>query len=333
MYNQLFFCILLMPILSLANWSKQADDNLKVELGIISPTLSFDIKVPKEISLSKIKYQPNTQSKTALGLSYRNIGASISSTNPTSDENNLKYGKSKSTDLQFRFFGKRTYEFFYQTYQGYYIDNSADIDSSYGNSSTKIQRPDIKTKNYGINFYWNLNEKDFSQAIAYDQMGTQKDSAWGLSWLIHASQSSIEGESQLVPQNAALSFGDLASITHLHRNTLATGMGIGGIASWSDLYVAALLAVGFGYQGLTYESVSLAPGKDSITGSYASGRLGLGYNGKKNIFGIQLLTDSVTSTLLKGEITGSAIELKVFYAYRFDGVNLGFLNYISAWFD
>ena len=90
----LIFKILLLfffPLHSLANWSQQADDNLKVELGIISPTLSFDIIAPKEISLSKVNYQPNTQTKTALGLTYRNIGASISNANPTSDENNSKY--------------------------------------------------------------------------------------------------------------------------------------------------------------------------------------------------------------------------------------------------
>ena len=36
---------------------------------------------------------------------------------------------------------------------------------------------------------------------------------------------------------------------------------------------------------------------------------------------------------LKGEITGSSLDLKVFYAYRFEGVDIGFLNDISAWFD
>lgn len=317
-----------------ASWSKQPEDNLKVELGISTPTLAYSVKAPKEISKSVINYQPHSTSKTALGLSYRNIGASISTINPASDESTLKLGHSKSNDLQLRLFGKRTYELFYQTYEGYYIENSADIDSNYTNSDFKILRPDIKTKNYGFNFYWNVNEKDFSQAIAYDQMGVQKSSAWGLSWLAHGSQSSIEGDSPLVPDSEFNNFGNLAQLKHLHRNNLAVGVGLGGILSWKNLYLAGLLALGLGSQNITYQmNDSTLNGSDNITGTYVSGRASLGFNGPRNVVGLQILSDSVTTSILKGEITGSSMEFKLFYAYRFDGVNIKTLNYISSWFD
>lgn len=325
-------CLLISPSL-LAKWIRQQDDSLKMEIGIISPTLSYQIKAPSEVSSSQVKYQPHSTSKTALGFSYRNIGASISSTNPASDESNLQLGKTKSTDVQLRFFGKRTYEFFYQSYEGYYIQNSEDIDPIYSGSATKIQRPDIKTKNYGFNFYWNVNDKDFSQAVAYDQMGVQKQSAWGLSWLVHASQSSIEGQTELVPPAFAAPFGQLASIKHLIRNTLAGGVGVGGIASWQNLYIAGLLALGLGHQSLYYQDNTPDVGKEATTGSYVSARIGFGYNGSKNVLGFQILNDAVNTTLLKGEITGATTEFKLFYAYRFDGVNLGPLNYISSWLD
>lgn len=287
MQRVLFLALALVPLFGLANWSKQPEDNLKVEVGVVTPNLSFEIMAPEGLSQSLIKYSPNTQSKTSLGLSYRNIGISASSANSTSEESQLNYGNSRSTDLQFRFFGKRTYELFYQTYQGYYIENSQEIDSSYGSTSLKIQRPDIVSKNYGFNFYWNLNENDFSQAIAYDQMGIQTKSAWGLSWLIHGSQSSIEGQSELVPASVApvflFFFGQMASIAHFHRNTLATGLGIGGIASLNNFYIATMFALGFGYQEITYESLTSPPGTESITGRYISGRFGLGHNGPKNV--------------------------------------------------
>lgn len=326
----LIFCF---SLHSWATWSKQPDDNLKVELGAVAPNYNFEIKSPAETSSSLIKYQPHSPSKTALGFSYRNIGASVSSSNPTSDDSNIQQGKTKSTDLQFRFFGKRTYEFFYQSYEGYYIENSADVDATYSGSSNKILRPDIKTKNYGFNFYWNINDKDFSQAIAYDQMGTQKQSAWGLSWLLHASQSSIEGDSELVPTSKASSFGQIATIKHIMRTSLAGGVGIGGIASWNNLYLAGLLALGLGTQNISYQDNTQVEGKDNVAGTYVSARLGLGYNGPKNVIGIQLLNDAVNTTILKGQITGTTTEFKLFYAYRFDGVNIPPLNYISSWLD
>lgn len=316
-----------------ASWSKQPDDNLKLELGAISPNYNFEIKAPTEISSSVVKFQPHSPSKSALGFSYRNIGINLSSTNPTSDDSNLQLGKTRSTDLQFRFFGKRTYEFFYQTYEGYYIENSADIDSSYSGSSNRIQRPDVKTKNYGFNFYWNINDKDFSQAIAYDQMGTQKESAWGLSWLLHTSQSSIEGDTTLIPSTKSAEFGQIASIKHLMRTTIAGGIGIGGIASWSNIYLAGLLALGLGSQNVSYQDDGTIEGKNSTAGTYVSTRISLGYNGLKNVFGVQILNDSVNTTILKSQITGSTTEFKLFYAYRFDGINIPPLNYISSWLD
>lgn len=316
-----------------ASWSKQPDDNLKVELGVISPNYNFEIKAPTETSSSVVKFQPHSPSKSALGFSYRNIGINLSSTNPTSDESNLQLGKTKSTDLQFRFFGKRTYEFFYQTYEGYYIENSADIDSSYSGSSNRIQRPDVKTKNYGFNFYWNINDKDFSQAIAYDQMGTQKESAWGLSWLLHTSQSSIEGDTTLIPSSKSTDFGQIASIKHIMRTTIAGGFGIGGIAIWNNIYLAGLLALGLGSQNVSYQDDGTIEGKDSTAGTYVSTRIGIGYNGQKNIFGLQTLNDYVNTTILKSQITGSTTEFKFFYAYRFDGINIPPLNYISSWLD
>ncbi|MCB0369119.1 MAG: DUF4421 family protein [Bdellovibrionales bacterium] len=323
------------PSLTWAHWSKQPDDNLKVEFGIKTPVLSYDIKAPSDISSSQLKYKPNTNSKTALGFSYRNIGLSISGNNPTSEDSNNKYGKTSSTDFQLRFFGKRTYEFFYQTYSGYYIENSSEIDPSYSNTDIKIQRSDIKTKNYGFNLYWNLDDKDFSQAVAYDQLGVQKESAWGLSWLLHASQSSIESDSTLIPDTSPIksSFGSVADIKDLHRNSLAGGIGIGGILSYHNFYLASLFALGLGYQSFNYQTINSTGGSSTDTGTYASFRASLGYNGQKNIFGVQLLNDSVNTNILKGQITGVTTEAKIFYAYRFEGVDISFLNYLSSWFD
>ena len=93
---------------------------------------------------------------TKLALSYRNLGVSLAAINAVSPEDRIKFGTTKSSDFQFRLFGKRTYEFFYQTYTGYYLKNSTELDSSYASSASKLLRSDISTRNFGLNFYWEI---------------------------------------------------------------------------------------------------------------------------------------------------------------------------------
>jgi hypothetical protein len=317
----------------LATWSKQKNDVLKVQLGIVAPRYNFEVHAPPDISSSLAKFEPNTPSKTALNLSYRNLGATISVANSPTEESRANLGTSSSTDLQLRFFGKRTYEFFYQSYKGYYVVNSVDLDPSYASLSSRIQRPDIKTSNYGLNFYWNLDDKDYSQAVAFEQAGRQKDSSWGLSWFFHGSRSQIVGESPFIPGTAASSFGTLASVDSVARTTGAVGIGIGGILTAMNFYMTGFVAVGPGLQYLSVKGDNIPEANSSVTGSYASARIGVGYNGEKNVVGLQLLSDGVTSKIAGGEINGSTLALSLFYAYRFDGVDLPVLNVMSGWVD
>lgn len=317
-----------------ASWTKQKDDELKVQLGVVIPRYNFEIKAPKELSNSLATFEPHAPSKTAVSLSYRNLGVGLSSSNGTSPEENLNYGTSKSQDYQLRFFGKRSYEFFYQTYEGYYIKNSEDLDSSYSGRSERIQRPDIRSRNFGLNFLWSLHEKDFSQAIAFDQGGRQTGSGWGVSWLIHVSDSRITGDSEFLPSGSSTQFGVLAGIDDIHRKTVASGVGIGGIATTGSLYLTGFLGLGVGYQTLEVRIPDLQVDNTADTaGSYSTIRLGLGYNGEKHILGSQFILNNVTSSFADGEINGNSLDLSIFYAYRFSGVNIPILNPISGWLD
>lgn len=319
---------------SLATWSKQKNDELKLEVGVIIPRYNFDIKAPKDISSSVAQFEPNAPSKTSIGLTYRNLGASLSTSNPPEKETIANYGESSATDFQFRFFGKRTYEFYYQSYQGYFIKNSSDLDPSYAGIPQKIVRPDLKTQNYGFNFYWNINDEDYSHAVAFDQSGQQKDSAWGVSWLLHYSQSKIEDkENLLIPSAASSDFGILSSIYGIKRETVAGGLGIGGIATWNHFYLTSFIGVGVGSQKADLIINGGNPLSYSTVGSYFTLRASLGYNGEKNVFGLQVISDGVNTPVGKGEITGNQLEVGLFYAYRFGGVNIPPLNGISALLD
>jgi hypothetical protein len=316
-----------------ASWQKQSDNQLKLKTAIVVPKYYLEMQAAPEDSGTKAVFEPHTPAKTQFGLTYRNIGVSGSITNATSNEDDLKYGTSRSTDLNFRFFGRRTYEIFYQSYHGYYLKNSEDLDSSYNATNRKIVRSDMRSKNFGINLFWNFDEDDFSQALAFEQAGMAKSSGWGTSWLLHISESQIIADSAWIPSSSTNQFGKIAGLKELSRKSLATGFSLGGIATAKNIYLSAMLGLGFGYQNAIaiYENAE----DEDLThiGSYISVRTGLGYNGEKHSAGILFLSDSVNTPIGRANISGVSAEVSFYYSYRFDGVDIPLANTISGWLD
>ncbi len=229
-------------------------------------------------------------------------------------------------DVQFRFFGVNTYEVYYQAYKSYFLKNSAEFDASYANRSDKIIRPDIKTQNLGFNYYRSWREDDYSQAIAFDQLAPLTESGWGVSWVAHGSSSSLKGSTPFIPVPNANTFGALADLKKITQSTLAGGMAVGGMLAYEHVYLTGFLALGLGYQKFKAQFASLGSKESDSVGAYTSSRLGLGYNGKKHVTGAQFITDQVSTSLSGGNISGQSFELKIFYAYRFDGVDLPLVN-------
>jgi len=319
--------------LAWSQWTKAPEDELKVRMGLIIPRYNLEMQAPTDVSGLKATFEPHTPTKTALGLSYRNIGLGVAVSNATNGSDDAKFGTSTSTDIQIRFFGHRTYEFFYQSYSGYYLKNSSDLDSTYSGRDDKIKRPDMNSKNYGVNFFWNLNEESFSQALAFDQAGWPQQNDWGVSWLIHLSESTISGDSAFIPPAAASQFGSMAEVNGVRRQSLASGFGLGGLSTWNKFYATGMLSLGLGYQKAQLNYLNRDSDQFNNLGSYLSLRVGLGYNGEKNVFGLQMFNDVLNTPVGKGTIAGVSMSLHLFYAYRFNGVNLPLANKVSSWLD
>lgn len=316
-----------------ANWSKTPDDHLKVEVGVASPSYKFEIRAPENIGDDRVTFAPNTLSKAYIGLGYRNIGASFGSTTPTPEESKQRLGETSAKDYQLRFLGKRTYEFTYQTYNGMYVENSSDVDPSYIGSSSRIKRPDIKAKNFGFNFFWNFHEEDYSLMVAFDQGGNQKESGWGAFGLLSYTYSDIQGDTPFVPATATVRFGELGDLKGLTRRSFVAGTGLGGILTAGGFYATTFVAFGLGHQFITADHSLTGKETDNKLSTFVSFRSGLGYNGKNNVLGLQLIVDSTNVTISKGEVNSQTFEGSLFYAYRFDNVNIPPANWVSSWLD
>jgi hypothetical protein len=325
---------LIPAVASAANWEKSKNDQLKTELSVLVPSSQIDIKGDQSLGGRAATFKSSVANKTGLGFSYRNIGLGVGLANPQDSESHRLHGESKSTDLQFRLFGKRTYEFTFQEYTGMYLVDSYKIDPTYLAGGVELQRSDIHTRNYTFNFFWNFNDEDFSLDAVFSQNNRHIASGWGYQGILSVAHQDISGNTSLIPSSASASFGKVGYLTSIQRINIAGGGSIGGIlASPKGWYAAALFGLAVGYQSYATKFQTLPDDNSTQTGGFISARLGLGYNGTKHVFGFQFINDATNSKISDGEINSLAVDGKVFYAYRWDGVDVPLFNWVSAWFD
>jgi hypothetical protein len=301
-----------------AKWEPIKEKVLKVELGQVLNSYEFEIIANQKTTGSAAKYKPHSPTKTSLTATYGYLWATLRLVNPTNPSDDLDKGNSRSVDFQFRFLGAQSLEFVYQTYSGYYLDNSGDLDPSYSGKSQKIIRSDIATKNYGINYFHSMREEAFSIAVAFDQNGRQLESDWGYGYLASANDSIIGGDSPLVPTVVASQFGPLSDLREVNRRSLNIGAWVGGIWTKGNFYTAGFLALGFGVQDTVSEYQNSPSKRHSEGANVSSARFGLGFNGINHISGVQIFIDGVSTPIDDGKIQSATSEGKFFYAYRFE---------------
>lgn len=321
---------------SSSHWNADKPDVLNLKIGYLGPTLNMDVRTgssssdPNDIP---IHFQPSPLSKTFLGVSYRNLGATLSFSNRQSASDTDKYGSGTALDFQVSLYGVHlTQQYFYQTYDNYYISNTSKVDPSYPENQY-IKRPDIKTQHYGANFIYNFQPERYSMAVAFDQSGRQTESggAWLASVGIHNHR--FSSNPQLIPTIVAPKFGELATLQQ--GDIFQLNISGGGGYTWvlgNDWYFSGQLLFGAGYAYQKFETAENYYTKSAINQAGAA-MISYGYNGKNNYFFFQAGSDSYTYDLpsLKMQITSQSASL--YYGHRFDEIDVPFLNKASGWLD
>jgi hypothetical protein len=314
-------------------WAPERDDVLNVKLGVGMPALNMTAKATRGDGTSTVDYLPNTSSKTFVGLGYRNLGFYISKSNPRSNDEITKHGSGDSTDLFLQLFGRTwTQQYFYQSYRGYYINNSSVIDPSLA-PDTFLQRPDISTTHYGADFIYNFQPGNYSTGAAFSQSGRQLRS--GGAWLGLASihDHSFRASPQLLPTQVADNFAELATLQRGDLFHLSLGGG-GGYTYTSDGHWFAtgqfLLGVSAVYQN--FETVQYRYSSYDF-GTLGIGTLAAGYNGTNQSISIEVMADTSSYNLPAMELQISSQQVLIQYGYRFEGVSLPLADRWSAWLD
>lgn len=315
-------------------WEPDAKDVLNVKGGILNPI--FRIRTEStagETKNSEVDFEPTPFTKYFVGVGYRNLGATISWSGANNPEDADKYGTGTSLDLQFSAFGRNiTQYYFYQNYNGYYINNTSTIDPSFPQNKY-IQRPDISTRHYGANFVYNFQPERYSRAVAFDQSGRQVRSGGAWLAMLGIHNHAFSANPQLIPTQVSGKYGELATLQQ--ADLLQANLSGGGGFTWvfNDKYsVSTEILVGYGIAYEKYESAEYTYRKtDGSLNSNLS--LSVGYNGVSNYGIVQVGADAYTYHLPDMDLAMTSQRASFHYGHRFDGIDIPFLNKVSGWLD
>lgn len=315
------------------NWKAAGKDELKLELGIGQASYPLEIRNTPGALPTVIELRPNSPSKTILGFSYRNIGLSYGFTNTPEPELIERLGETKSSDLSLRFIGRHSFEFSNSKISGYYIDNSQDLDPTYAGSPNRIKRSDVSTSNFNFNYLYNFDHEDFSFTAFLNQTDRHTSSGWGRFFFAGYDQYEVNSTEALLPTDLSAPLGEIGRLQTVQRKVLFAGLGLGGILSSGKWYLGGILGVGPSLK--EGKAVLNGLGEEELprSGTFQTVRLGLGYNGELHVFGLQIIANGGETPIRNGSLFAQNTDTKVFYAYRFKGVNVPPLNFVSDIFD
>lgn len=312
-------------------WESPSKNTLGVRLGLLSPTLSADIKDNKTVGAgTPIKYQPNSGTRTAVTFFYSQFALTGSVPNAIAPKDSQDKGTSKIEDYQFRFYYKYgTWDFFYQNYQGYFIENSSDVDSSFS-SSTKILRPDLKTSHVGFQYFYIPYPERYSLGGTFDQNIRQIESGGSIFYSGYIGQHLVKADSPLIPASLAPQYGSFGSFQEGQFQNARAGFGYAYTAVFFKFYLGFLIGLSHGLQQqkfiLTEEQFNRW-----VSSSGGNVKIGLGYNGRKFFSGVQFIMDSTSigfNEYTMGLTTG---EYKIFIGTRLENIKIPPVTALGKW--
>jgi hypothetical protein len=251
-------------------------------------------------SKGKIDYQPNEYLGFGIKVMHKWLGLAYVYA-PTNLQEKTK-GTTKYSNFTLNSYGKKIgLDFYYLKYDGYYIANTNQIPELRNNNKPYLIRPDISTTNIGSNLYYIFNHKKYSYRSTFLQNEIQKHSAG--SFMINGSFSyyNINADSSIVPTylgpgnkvdaDASIRKGDFYSICLMpgYAHTFV-------IKERFFITISAFFGANFQQQQY-YVGKELVDRNKFIVAPKASGRVGLGYNGKRFYAGVAAIGDNYTLPL------------------------------------
>ncbi len=212
-----------------AQYIKEYNDHVLVQAGLSNRSLNLFL-FPRENGLTQflepVLYRPSVQNTISIGASFKGFGLGFGFKLNQNPLIGAQQGESDYMDFRVVSYGRKIgYDFYFQQYTGYFINNLNDFFEVGLSGTTRRRRDDIRLKNYSANVYLIARPERFSYRAAFVHDERQLQSAGSLLLTASLGYFSASGDSPLVPEDTDIDFdtNSLYSDTRFYTFSLIPG--------------------------------------------------------------------------------------------------------------
>jgi hypothetical protein len=204
----------------------------------------------------------------------------------------------------------------YSQFQGFYIKDSHEVDSSWTSDQPYVQAPDLKSRTAGANFTWVLSPESFSLIAAMDQTERQEKSGGSFLLGAAATETVFEDSDEIIPSTVQVSYGRDAKLTEGRFMALTAKGGYGYTLVFYDKYFASLAAqFGVGTQRMSLKGTGFER-TEWKQANKVDALLSAGWNGDNYYSGVSLTGDGTTFDTGPIKITTTLYAIKLYFGFR-----------------
>ncbi len=164
--------------------------------------------------------------------------------------------------------------------------------------------------------------------------GRQNETTWASLIFVNLNKTTITDQGSFVPTDLQSSFPKYSLYKKIDRNSAGAGLGLAGVYVYANFQAALLLTVGGSLEQKSFFDLNDSMTADSSGSTSVNAFVNLGYNGKKHQLGLSLFNNAFETKIEKESLNQASQDIRIFYGYRFDGVNLGAgINWVSSLLD
>ncbi|MBD67146.1 MAG: hypothetical protein CME62_18240 [Halobacteriovoraceae bacterium] len=271
---------------------------------IQKPNITYEFINEKDGGNLKFEPQISSFSGLAVGTEHLDITLAFKQ----QEEHEVK--ESQALDLQFSGLWKSYYwDLYYQNYQGLYLKDEE--------SELILQERRSNAYSYGLGFKYFFNENyNPKKSLASHKKFNERKTAW--SWLAGAFYNKnqlISHNQSFIPRSAQDDFSRINGLKSFTSDNYGIEYGIAGMYLWGNFHFSGLLSASNMLQYHEYSGIDEHRETRSSTGNY--GFIDFGYSTQNKTFGINGLTQNISSEITSTQLNQSRTIGQFYYKYFF----------------
>jgi hypothetical protein len=274
---------------SVSSHSRSTSINLFTENPHFYFATRSNINVNEEII-----QRPNTEATDGLQISFGDKFSISGSVKRTPEPEDIAmYGDTKYQDFRFQIMHKSLFvNSYFQSYQGFYIDNSEKINPSLTKTDPRLLNTGLRAQMTGLNLFYIFEPNEYSLPAALYQSVKQSSSGGSLIMGLSISDVAFRAEETLIHTSQQSLYGPDSSITKGQFTSFNATLGYGyTFVFWEKYFLSGILLFGSGQEITNYSTADETIKKTSKSVKNDN-VLSLGFNGELLFVGLALTSDN-----------------------------------------